>query len=86
MILTTVPIQIEKLILDTGDETEVLETVDISSLPNSGVLNIDIFDYIDNLSDMDDKYLVADIVDNLIADEVSDLTGFLVSSITYSFL
>ena len=86
MNVTTVAIQIENLILDTGEDSEVLETVDISSLPNSGVLNIDILDYIDNLSDMDDKYLVADIVDNLVADEVSDLTGFLVSSITYSFL
>ena len=42
--------------------------------------------YIDSLADMKDKHLVADIIDNVIADEVSDMAGFLVSSMTYSIL
>ena len=49
MLLTTVSVQIENLILDTGDDSEVLETVDISSLPNSGILNIDILNHIDKI-------------------------------------
>ena len=83
---TIVSIQINNLILDTGDESEVFEIVDVSSLPNSGLLNIDILNHINSLIDMKDKYLVADIIDNIIADEVSDLTGFCVHAMTYSIL
>jgi hypothetical protein len=87
--MLNISVKIEDLVLDIGDDRPELKEVSKQELADYGITEniiIDISKYDDSftINDMNDRKRIEDIVCNVLADIISDMSGFFVESVAFT--